>query len=328
MFDNSWKIIDNRQIKDPAVNLAIEEYAVRYLDADYSYVFLYVNKPSVILGKHQNVLQEVNLRFCFDRKIPIYRRISGGGAVYHDEGNLNFSFITQHTLKNFNQYRTFLQPIVKAIARFGAALEIDERNNLRLSGKKISGNAQFTSRRRMLSHGTLLFDSDLETLKKALKVPENVEIHSRASRSIPGKVVNLKKFLSGQISIEDLKSAIIKEIFDEKEPWRYFSEDEWQKINDIAREKYESWQWNIAQSPPATVHKTLKYKGISVKIDYTLKDGILRDIEISDSSLNFLSELIEGMSLKPEEIENVKKKLKIRDSEFREKALFLINGLI
>ncbi|MEJ2543470.1 MAG: lipoate--protein ligase family protein [Calditrichaceae bacterium] len=134
--------IDNNSNIDPWLNLALEEYAVRHLDRNNDYLLLYVNDPSIIIGKHQNVLEEVNQIKAGESEIPIIRRISGGGTVYHDSGNLNFSVVTNQTLKNFNKYLNFLKPILEVLSDLRLEPSLNERNNILINGKKISGNAQ------------------------------------------------------------------------------------------------------------------------------------------------------------------------------------------
>jgi len=141
---------------NPYLNIAIEEYAVRNLDMSHDYLFIYSNAPSVVIGKNQNPFMEVNLPFLKTNNIKLARRISGGGAVYHEPGNLNFCYITESTKENFNNYKKFLNPIIEYLNSLGIPAVINQRNDIEVEGLKISGNAQFTSRNRMLSHGTLL----------------------------------------------------------------------------------------------------------------------------------------------------------------------------
>lgn len=246
-------LIDNREETCPAVNLAIEEYAVRRLPVDEDYLLIYRNNPSVIIGKHQNHVQEVNLRYCAASNIPILRRISGGGAVYHDLGNLNFGIVTGKTMRNFNQYREFLHPILKALKRLGVGAALDQRNNIVCGANKLSGNAQFTSRERLLSHGTLLVNVDLDQLRGSLSKDGNMEIQTRATKSIPAPIMNAADFLSDGGNFDNMKDAILNEIsavgkFD-------FNDRQWGEIQNIAEEKFSRQSWNLELSPPCLVKK-------------------------------------------------------------------------
>ncbi|MHB2156190.1 lipoate--protein ligase family protein [Calditrichota bacterium GD2] len=294
-----WVVLDNRNNLDPAINLAIEEYAVRHLPGHRSYFLVYRNRSSVIVGKHQSVLLEVNLPYCWENKIPIFRRISGGGTVYHDPGNLNLSFITQYTLKNFNQYRTFLQPVVEFFNTHGLRIDIDERNNLRLNSKKISGNAQFTSRDRMLSHGTLLISSNLQHLKRALKKPEaeRCVVQTRATASIKSAVTNIAEETVLNFDVEFV-AAQLKQIFGGTHFEIYhFSENEWAEIKRLARQKYMTWQWNIAESPAASIEKIVKIDGRQIFFKYRVENGIFRNVEIVNADWRFLADEFEAQRL-------------------------------
>ncbi|MDA8352956.1 MAG: lipoate--protein ligase, partial [Firmicutes bacterium] len=154
--------IDNQNHYDPRINLAIEEYALKHLDIDETYLLFYINDPSIIIGRNQNTVEEIQVDYCREHGIHVVRRLSGGGAVYHDRGNLNFSFITKDDGESFLNFRKFTEPVVRALRRLGVEVELTGRNDLQVGEKKISGNAQFTTKGRMFSHGTLMFDVDLE----------------------------------------------------------------------------------------------------------------------------------------------------------------------
>jgi len=153
--------VDNRNEHDPAVNLALEEYVLRTSPAGTDLVLFYINEPSIIIGRHQNTLEEINQEFVERNNIHVVRRLSGGGAVYHDLGNLNFSFITDYQRDNFANFRKFTEPVVRALAKLGVQAELSGRNDLVVDGRKVSGNAQHISRGRMVSHGTVLLNSNL-----------------------------------------------------------------------------------------------------------------------------------------------------------------------
>ena len=327
MFGQNWKLILEPEITDPALNLALEEWAVRRLTPEYSYLFMYVNRPAVVLGHHQNVLQEVNVRACWQENIPILRRISGGGTVVHDEGNLNIAFITEHTLRNFNQYRNFLQPIVRTLQRLGVPVEPDEHNNLHIRGKKISGNAQFSSRGRLLSHGTLLFNSDLSRLKKLLQVPDNRLIKSRATRSKPAPITNLRPYLGQKLTLKDLRSMLIKAFLGDSPRRVSFGNSEWSEIKTLAEEKYRDFDWNVGQSPESEVVITIATpddQALSLK--YSFEEGRFKNVFISDQRLRFLQSLMEGQPLKKETFGRLQREIdELADPLLKEKAQRIFN---
>src|SRR5690625_275930 len=148
------KFIDNKGITDPYINLALEEYVLKNFGEEDTYLLFYINEPSIIVGKNQNSIEEINTDYVDANNIKVVRRLSGGGAVYHDEGNLNYSFITKDDGESFHNFAKFTEPIVKALNKIGVPAELIGRNDLLIKGKKFSGNAQFLTKGRMFSHGT------------------------------------------------------------------------------------------------------------------------------------------------------------------------------
>ena len=164
--------VDNQNEHDPAVNLALEEYVLRNAQTDEDLLLFYINAPSIIIGRHQNTLEEINRDYVEEHGIHIVRRLSGGGAVYHDLGNLNFSFLTGYQPENFRNFKKFTEPVIRALAKLGVLAELNGRNDILVDGRKVSGNAQYLSKNRMVSHGTLLFNSDLSHVTGALHVKD------------------------------------------------------------------------------------------------------------------------------------------------------------
>ena len=151
----------------PTFNLAAEDFLLSERQDDL--LFLYVNEPSVIIGCNQAIRNEVDLDFCTENDIQVVRRMSGGGAVYHDLGNLNYCFISNKIDGKSAINDDFLQPIVEVLSTFGVSAEIGKRKDLWLpDGYKISGTASHVSKNRELHHGTLLYETNLEMLEKAL----------------------------------------------------------------------------------------------------------------------------------------------------------------
>ena len=161
--------VSNNNNHDPAINLALEEYIFRQLPEN-NYLLFYINEPSIIIGKNQNTLEEINADYVKEKGIHVVRRMSGGGAVYHDLGNLNFSFIMKDDGSSFHNFKKFTEPVVKVLQQLGVDAELSGRNDIQVGEQKISGNAQFHSRGKIISHGTLLFNSDMSHVASALKV--------------------------------------------------------------------------------------------------------------------------------------------------------------
>ncbi len=186
--------VDNNGITDARLNLALEEHILRNrMDADDLLLF-YVNAPAIIIGRNQNTIEEINADVVAERGIRVVRRVSGGGAVYHDLGNLNFSFMTRDVSARFNRYDLFNRPVVEVLRELGVPAEIGGRNDILADGRKISGNAQFATAGRMFSHGTLLLDSNLDDVTAALR-PKPGKVESKGVKSIRSRVANIREFL-------------------------------------------------------------------------------------------------------------------------------------
>ena len=278
--------IDNNGNTDPWLNLALEEYVVRQLDKNNDYLLLYINAPSIIIGKHQNVIEEVNLINAGQLGIPIIRRISGGGTVYHDTGNLNFSVITNQTLKNFNKYLNFLKPVLEVLKDLNLDASLNKRNNILINDKKISGNAQFTSRQRLLSHGTLLVDSDLKMIKRLIK-PENPELyHSKSTKSIRSTITSISQRLKHSISAEDVKQKILHKIFGESIITYELGKSDWIEIEELAANKYKTWDWNYGLSPECRINKSIDSDIGVINLEILIADGLIKSLSVRNQKLN------------------------------------------
>lgn len=244
------KFIDNRGITDPTINLAMEEYVLHHIPVNDNYFLFYVNSPSIIIGKNQEALDEFNDEYIVEKNIQVIRRLSGGGTVYQDLGNLNFSFISSYEGYNLKSYKEFVQPIVNALNTIGIAAELNSRNDIYVNGRKISGNAQYAKKGRMLSHGTLLLNSDLSSLVNALRVKE-INVNSKAIKSVRSAVANINEFLPSPLSMDQFKGIILKAVFEanQKEINEYLlSEEDWKKIYKISEERYKQREWNYILS--------------------------------------------------------------------------------
>lgn len=242
--------IDNQKNYDPRINLAIEEYALKHLDINETYLLFYINEPSIIIGKNQNTIEEINTKYVEDQQIHVVRRLSGGGAVYHDKGNLNFSFITKDDGNSFHNFKKFTEPVVEALKKLGVNAELSGRNDLMAEGRKISGNAQFSTKGRMFSHGTLLFDSEIENVVSALRVKKD-KIESKGIKSIRNRVANISEFLEKKVTVEEFREMLLRYIFDGEENITEYklTEKDWETIHQISKERYQSWDWNYGKSP-------------------------------------------------------------------------------
>jgi len=272
------KFISNNNITDPAINLAMEEYVLTHLTDD-SYFLFYINEPSIIIGKNQNTYAEVNQAYVDEHHIHVVRRISGGGAVYHDLGNLNFSFVTQADEDSFHNFKRFTMPIVEALNEMGVAAELSGRNDLQVGERKISGNAMFQSKDRMFSHGTLMLDSDIEEVVRSLSVNEE-KLITKGIRSIRSRVANISEFLEEPITIEDFKARLLDHIFQGHVEEYVLTEDDWNAIHQLSREKYQTFDWNYGKNPQYNFEVRQKFPGGLVELKMNVKKGIVEEIRI------------------------------------------------
>ena len=275
-------LIENDNCTDPFINLAIEEYTFRNLIENDVFLFLYINDPSIIIGRNQNPFIEVNPRFLYNQEIPIVRRISGGGTVFHDHGNISFSFIRKFESNLFNNYREFTRPIIETLADLGVIAVLDERNNIRIEGRKISGNAQFTSKNKMLSHGTILFSTELSTLHEALS-EIIISIRSKSTPSISSEVTNVSEHTKPDINIHEFKLRLIKKIMQTEIPRRVnFTNQQWNEIHKLADSKYRTWEWNYGETPPFSYSKKIIIRNKETIIDVEVIDGVISSIATAD----------------------------------------------
>ncbi|MFJ7728053.1 lipoate--protein ligase [Neobacillus sp. NPDC097160] len=303
--------IDNKGITDPRINLAIEEYALKNLDINETYLLFYINEPSIIIGKNQNTIEEINTEYVEGNGIHVVRRLSGGGAVYHDLGNLNFSFITKDDGESFHNFRKFTEPVVAALKALGVNAELSGRNDLEVEGRKISGNAQFSTKGRMFSHGTLLFNSEMDHVVSALKVKKD-KIESKGIKSVRSRVANISEFLTEKIDIQAFRSLILKSIFEGQEeiPEYVLTEEDWEKIHQLSKERYQNWEWNYGKSPKFNLQHSHRFPVGSIDARLEVNKGILENCKIYGDffgvgDVSDIENKLKGIRYEKSEIERV-----------------------
>jgi lipoate-protein ligase A len=276
-------LIRHNDVSDPAINLALEEYCLRNLDPGSEYLLFYINRPSVVIGRHQNPFQEFNQELARQKGLLAVRRISGGGAVYHDFGNLNFSFITDFTEQKLDYFKTLIQPILNTLQHLGVPAQLTEKNNILVDGNKVSGNSQHTNMRRMLSHGTLLFDSELGVLQRVLD--SNLVItKSRAVSSIKTKVTNICEHLHRPMGMDTFRTEMengISEVFGDLIEYRLTAED-WEAVDLLAKKKYKSWDWTYGRTPEFVVQHKVSLDSGDVNAHLVVNNGVIKAIELAD----------------------------------------------
>jgi lipoate-protein ligase A len=271
------RVVEVPALTDPRLNLAIEEHLLRNVDSPEPLLLFYVNEPSVIIGRNQNTLEEIDPDYVAERGIHIIRRLSGGGAVYHDLGNLNFSFVTQgrEDLHNFGK---FIQPVVDVLRGLGVEAELRGRSDIFAAGKKVSGNAQYATANRMFSHGTLLFDTDLEAMLRAIN-PRRVEIESKAVQSVRNFVTNLRELLPRPMTLSELRETLVAGLFAHGPVGRFeLDEGDWDRIREISATRYGAWAWNIGRSPQSNIRKSARLPAGKVDAHIQVEGGRIRAV--------------------------------------------------
>lgn len=272
---------------DPKFNLATEEFLLKNVKEDV--FFLYVNTPSIIVGKHQNTLAEINLNFVTASKIAVHRRLSGGGTVYHDEGNLNFCFILNGEKGKLVDFAKHTQPIINTLKELNIDAELGKRHDILIEKKKVSGNASHVYKNRVMHHGTLLFDSQLDILNQALKTNPRA-FKDKAVKSVRSEVTNISSYLKAKMNFKTFSrhvySCLLKQ-FSNAVSYQLNSID-LQKIQLLVDEKYSTWEWNYGYSPSYEVKKrTRTESNIRVESHFHVEKGIIDKMTLKTYNNNY-----------------------------------------
>ncbi len=273
-----------------AYSLAAEEFLLtRVTSGDL--LMLWKSAPTVVIGKFQNAYGEVSVGEIERRGIDLVRRNSGGGTVYHDAGNLNFTFIADRG-ENSPDYERFLAPVVDALQNLGIPAAMGDAFDIVVDGKKVSGNAQSVVKNRVMHHGTLLFDADLSVLS-AVTGHASADVTSKAIQSNPSPVCNLRPYLENDMGIDAFANRLKTALCGENAEVRPFTEEEIREIERLRDEKYGTWDWNFGKSPAFT-----KDCG-AFSVD--VKSGIILTVHGNDR----LAEILTGRRMNPAEIREV-----------------------
>ncbi|MCB8981143.1 MAG: lipoate--protein ligase [Ardenticatenaceae bacterium] len=271
--------VDNNETTDPRMNLAIEEHLLRNLHVVEPLLLFYINSPSVIIGRNQNSVEEIDPNFVRENNIHVVRRLSGGGAVYHDLGNLNFSFIT-HGKQDLHNFGKFIGPVVEVLQSLGVNAVEQGKSDIFVDGKKISGNAQYASTGRMFSHGTILFNTNLENMLRAIN-PRQVQIESKAVQSVRSFVTNVQEYLPKSMDIIALRDELLRGIFGGGAvPMYVLTERDWEQIREIAMQRYMTWDWNYGRSPAFNIQKSEKLPVGKLDARIWVEKGLIQTIKI------------------------------------------------
>ena len=302
---------------DTAFNIALEEYCFKQLKDEDEIFLLWINEPSIIVGKYQNTIEEINTEYTREKGIHVIRRISGGGAVYHDLNNLNYTIISNRDKgqEGFN-FKEFSKPIIETLAELGVKAEFTGRNDLEIDGQKFCGNAQAYIKDRVMHHGCLLFNVDFSALGNALKVSKD-KIESKGVKSVRSRVTNILPHLKTPITVEEFGDKIMeymkKQYPDMKE--YVFNKEELDYIAKRAEIK-RSWEWNYGESPEFNITRGKRFKNGKIQIFATVENSRIKNIKFygdffgKNEDLSEIENLLKNVKYT---VEDVKKKLESID---------------
>lgn len=279
---------NGEEIHDASLNLAIEYYLLNEVELDEPILLFYINDNSIIIGKNQNTYEEVNTTYVEENDVNVVRRFSGGGAVYHDLGVLNFCFITKDDGDSFRNFQRFTQPVIDALHKMGVEnAELRGRNDLVIGDKKFSGNAMYSKNGRMTAHGTLMFDSYIEAVVSALN-PKKHKLESKGIKSIRSRVTNITPYMDDEyqnMSTKEFRERLLLNIYDvddtEDVKEYVLTDEDWEQIEKFKDQYTGNWEWNYGESPYFDLERSERVEGVgTVEVKLNVEKGVISDFKI------------------------------------------------
>lgn len=312
-------------------NLAMEEYFLKNTNEDI--FMLWRNESAIIVGKNQNTLSEINYEYVKQNKIKVVRRQSGGGAVFHDLGNINFTFISCND-NSFSDFKRFTMPIIDALKNLNIQAEFSGRNDLLIDNQKFSGNAQYNYKNKVMHHGTLLFSSEINDLSSALKVKPSKFI-GKSVKSVKSRVTNIANHLEQDMTVLEFKNYLMNFINSKYENNCLYqlSEEDIDEINKLVEEKYNTWQWNFGHSPKYALNNEIKYPGGNIEFSLNVEKGLIKEIKFfgdffGKKDVSYIEDLLKNTNHNEASIRSILNNIDINDYFLNCDIEILVDGIM
>lgn len=312
-------------------NLAMEEYFLKNTNEDI--FMLWRNESAIIVGKNQNTLSEINYEYVKQNKIKVVRRQSGGGAVFHDLGNINFTFISCND-NSFSDFKRFTMPIIDALKNLNIQAEFSGRNDLLIDNQKFSGNAQYNYKNKVMHHGTLLFSSEINDLSSALKVKPSKFI-GKSVKSVKSRVTNIANHLEQDMTVLEFKNYLMNFINSKYENNCLYqlSEEDIDEINKLVEEKYNTWQWNFGHSPKYALNNEIKYPGGNIEFSLNVEKGLIKEIKFfgdffGKKDVSYIEDLLKDTNHNEASIRSILNNIDINDYFLNCDIDILVDGIM
>lgn len=269
----------NNEVTDPYYNHALEEYFLK--NSQEECFILWRSSPCILIGKNQNAYSEINIDYVKEHKLPVVRRLSGGGAIFNDLGNILFGFISNNPTNTFADFERFTKPIIAALRELGINAVLSGRNDITIDGKKFSGNAQAKHGNRIIHHGSILYSSNMSDLSAALNV-RPIKFQDKSIKSVASRVTNISEHLENPMDVVEFKNYIMSYIMKTNPSASIYTltQEDLQHINKIRNEKTSTWEWNFGNSPKYSLINEKKFPGGIVELNLNVKNGIINDIKL------------------------------------------------
>lgn len=312
-------------------NLAMEEYFLKNTNEDI--FMLWRNESAIIVGKNQNTLSEINYEYVKQNKIKVVRRQSGGGAVFHDLGNINFTFISCND-NSFSDFKRFTMPIIDALKNLNIQSEFSGRNDLLIDNQKFSGNAQYNYKNKVMHHGTLLFSSEINDLSSALKVKPSKFI-GKSVKSVKSRVTNIANHLEQDMTVLEFKNYLMNFINSKYENNCLYelSEEDINEINKLVEDKYNTWQWNFGHSPKYALNNEIKYPGGNIEFSLNVEKGLIKEINFfgdffGKKDVSYIEDLLKNTNHNEASIRSILNNIDINDYFLNCDIDILVDGIM